>query len=162
MDELLELLEENGRASVDELAATLEMDEDEVIEKIRDYEENGVIKGYKTVINKNALREEQSTPVTSLIEVNITPQPDTGFDEIAREIYDHPEVKSCYLCSGDYDLLLRVEAENLNEVAEFVARELAPCQNVHETESHFLLKSYKEDGINFKSSTPDHRLTISP
>ncbi len=162
MDKLLELLEENGRAPIDELAAALELSEEEVVNKIKEYEEQGIIKGYKTVINKQALKEKQPTTVTSLIEVNISPQPNTGFDEIAQEIYEHPEVKSCYLCSGDYDLLLRVEADSLNEVAEFVARELAPCQNVHKTESHFMLKPYKEDGINFEAPTSDHRLTISP
>ncbi len=161
MDKLLELLEENGRLPVKELAAALEMSEEEIREKIQDYEKNGVIKGYRAVINRRNLPEPPDS-VTGLIEVDIAPQPDTGFDEIAREIYDHPEVKACYLCSGDYDLLVRIEAENLNEIAEFVSRELAPLKNVHKTESHFMLKTYKEAGVNFEAPSQDRRLSISP
>ncbi len=161
MDRLLELLEDNGRMPLNELAGALEMSESEVAKKLEKFEREGVIKGYKTVIDRTKL-DDAPQSIIGLIEVNISPQPDTGFDQIAREIYDHPEVRSCYLCSGDYDLLVWVEASTLNEIAEFVARELAPLKNVHKTESHFMLKIYKEGGLYFEPPTSDHRLSISP
>ena len=161
MDKLLELLEANGRAQPEELAKSLECSVEEVEEKIEKYEQNGVIQGYRTIINREKI-QDSDVPVVGLIEVSISPQPDSGFDEIAREIYDHPEVTSCYLCSGDYDLLVRVEAGDLQRVAEFVSHQLAPNKNVHKTVSHFMLKTYKENGFRFDEPGADHRLSISP
>ncbi len=161
MDKLLELLEVNGRARPEELAKTLDRDVQEVKNQIEKYEKNGVIQGYRTIINREKI-QDADVPVVGLIEVSISPQPDSGFDEIAREIYDHPEVTSCYLCSGDYDLLVRVEAKDLQTVAEFVSHELAPNKNVHKTVSHFMLKTYKENGFRFDDPATDHRLSISP
>ena len=161
MDRLLKLLEKNARAKAEDLAANLDCSPEEIREKIKKYEEQGVIQGYKAIINQEKLPDEDF-PVVGLIEVSISPQPDSGFDDIACEIYDHPEVTACYLCSGAYDLLVRVEAEDLSRVAEFVSHVLAPNRNVHKTVSHFMLKTYKEDGVQFGNSGPDHRLTITP
>lgn len=160
MDKLLNLLEANGRARPEELAETLDREVSEVEERIREYEEQGVIQGYKAIINRQKLAKKD-VPVTALIEVRISPQPDTGFESIAESIYNHPEVEACYLCSGDYDLLVRVRGNDLQEIAEFVATELAPREFIQGTVSHFLLKTYKEDGVLFNGSGPDHRMTIS-
>lgn len=160
MDELLKLLEEHGRAEPEELANRLNASPDEIRRQIKEYEEQGVIQGYKAIINYEELPEHE-TPVVGLIELQVSPQPDTGFDSVAREVYAHPEVRACYLCSGDYDLLVKVQGDDLREVAEFVARELAPNPNIQGTVSHFLLKAYKDDGIRFDESTPDQRLSIS-
>ncbi len=161
MDKLLKLLENNGRARPEDLAANLQCSAEEVEKMIREYEEKGIILGYKAVINPEKAGREDF-PVIGLIEVSISPEPDSGFDEIAREIYNHPEVTACHLCSGAYDLLVRVEAEDLSRVAEFVGNVLAPNRNVHKTVSHFMLKTYKTDGFQFDSGGPDHRLNITP
>lgn len=160
MDKLLQLLETNGRASYDELAEALDSTPEDVRERIEEYEEQGVIRGYKAVVNREKL-EQKETPVNALIEVTISPQPDTGFEAIAEEISNHPEVHSCYLCSGDYDLLVRIQAEDLQDVAEFVETELAPRAYIQGTVSHFLLRTYKEDGQVFDGDTNDHRKSIS-
>lgn len=160
MEKLLKLLETNGRAHPKELAKQVDMSKKEVEEKIEEFEKKGIIRGYKAVINRDKL-EQKETPVNALIEVTISPQPDTGFESIADEISSQPEVHSCYLCSGDYDLLVRVQADDLQEVAEFVETELAPRSYIQGTVSHFLLRTYKEDGLNFDGTSSDHRRSIS-
>lgn len=160
MDKLLKLLRNNGRATPDELAETLDRSVDEVKQQIREYEEQGVIKGYRTVINREELPEDE-VPVTALVELTISPEPDSGFESVAHDIARHPRVRSCYLCSGDYDLLVRIESDDMREVSDFVANELAPNRNIQGTVSHFLLKSYKEDDVVLDDSMPDHRLSIS-
>ena len=97
----------------------------------------------------------------ALIEVSVTPQKDVGFDSIAERIYSFPEVTSCYLVSGTYDLLLVVEGNNIQTVANFVASKLSPLDNVRGTATHFLLKKYKEDGQVLKKKTEGKRLAIS-
>jgi DNA-binding Lrp family transcriptional regulator len=99
--------------------------------------------------------------VRALIEVSITPQKDVGFDNIAQRIYAFPEVKSCYLVSGGYDLLVVVEGNNIQMVAEFVAAKLSSMANVRQTATHFLLKKYKEEGQILKQPKHEKRQNIS-
>ncbi len=102
-----------------------------------------------------------SSIVRALIEVSITPQKDVGFDNIARRIYEFPEVRSCYLVSGGYDLLVVVEGHNIQTVADFVAAKLSSMPNVRQTATHFLLKKYKEEGQILKHTKDEKRQNIS-
>lgn len=160
MDEILEILEKEGRASVEDIAKMLKKKPDAVKQAIKRYEKEGIILKYKAVINKE-LAKDADAEVRALIEVNITPQKDVGFDKIAERIYSFPEVSSCYLISGTYDLLLIVEGKDLHTVARFVAEKLAPLENVRGTATHFLLKKYKEDGIILKHREENKRIAIS-
>ena len=160
MDEILEILEKDARVSAEEIAKMLGKKPAEVKAKIKKYEKDGVILRYKTLIDRSLAHDEECT-VRALIEVNITPQKDAGFDKIAERIYSFPEVSSCYLISGTYDLLLIVEGKDLHTVARFVAEKLAPLENIRGTATHFLLKKYKEDGVILKHREEDKRIPIS-
>jgi DNA-binding Lrp family transcriptional regulator len=160
MDEILEILEKNGRASVEDIAKMLKKKPQIIKKAIDKYEKEGAILKYKAVVNKELIKDVDSE-VRALIEVNITPQKDLGFDKIAQRIYSFPEVSSCYLISGTYDLLLIVEGKDLHTVARFVAEKLAPLENVKGTTTHFLLKKYKEDGVILKHREENKRIAIS-
>jgi len=99
--------------------------------------------------------------VRALIEVNLLPQKDVGFDKVAQRIYSFPEVSSCYLVSGTYDLLLIVKGRDIHTVSRFVAEKLSPMENVRGVVTHFMLKKYKEDGIMLKQKEEDRRIAIS-
>ncbi|MCM8800130.1 MAG: Lrp/AsnC family transcriptional regulator [Candidatus Omnitrophica bacterium] len=160
MDEILEILEKDARITAEEISKMTGRDVSEVKRLIKRYENQGIILKYKTVINKELLRED-TKEVRALIEVNVTPQKDLGFDKIAERIYSFSEVVSCYLVSGTYDLLLVVEGKDLHTVSNFVAEKLAPMENVRGTVTHFLLKKYKEDGIILKHKEENKRIAIS-
>jgi DNA-binding Lrp family transcriptional regulator len=160
MDEILEILEKNARVSPEEIARMLKKSASSVKNAIKKFEKQGIILGYKAVINKELVREDDSE-VRAIIEVRVTPQKDVGFDKIAQRIYSFPEVKSCYLLSGTYDLLLVVEGKNIHTVSNFVAEKLAPLENVRGTTTHFLLKKYKEDGMVLKAKEENKRIAIS-
>ena len=160
MDEILEILQKDARITPEEIARMLRKKTQVVKQAIKKYEKEGVILKYKAVINKELVKEE-SSEVRALIEVNITPQKDVGFDKIAERIYSFPEVTSCYLISGTYDLLIIVEGKDLPTVARFVAEKLAPLEHVKGTTTHFLLKKYKEDGIILKYREESKRIAIS-
>jgi len=159
MDEILEILESNSRVSVKDLAKLTKKPTKDIEKAIKKYEKNGVIVKYKAVINKEKLKEKNS--VVALIEVNITPQKDVGFDHVAERIYRFPEVKNCYLLSGTYDLLLMVEGKDINTVSSFVSEKLAPLSSVKGTVSHFMLKKYKEDGVILVKEGKNKRLAIT-
>lgn len=160
MDEILEMLEKDARLSAEEIARMVRKKAKEVKERIKKYEQQGVILKYKAVVNKDLIRDEDSS-VRALIEVNIVPQKDAGFDKIAERIYSFPEVSSCYLISGTYDLLVVVEGKNIHTVSNFVAEKLACLENVRGTATHFLLKKYKEDGVVLKQRQENKRVNIS-
>ena len=160
MDEILEILANDARISPAEIAKLSGKSVSAVKNAIQKYEKSGVIVKYKTVINQD-LAQDTNIVVRALIEVNITPQKDVGFDYVAERIYSFPEVTSCYLVSGTYDLLIVVEGENIQTVANFVASKLSPMENVRGTTTHFLLKKYKEDGQILKKANQRKRLNIS-
>ena len=160
MDEILEILEKDARLNPEEIAKMTKRDAGKVKQAIRKYEKEGVILKYKAVINKELIREEDSD-VRALIEVNILPQKDLGFDKIAERIYSFPEVTSCYLISGTYDLLVVVEGKNMRTVSNFVAEKLSCLENVRGTATHFLLRKYKEDGVILKHREENKRIAIS-
>ncbi len=160
MDEILEILEKDARTTAEEIAKMLKKKPQEIKKAMAKYEKEGVILKYKAVINKDLIKDEDSS-VRAIIEVNIAPQKDFGFDKIAERIYSFPEVTSCYLLSGTYDLLLVVEGRNIHTVSNFVAEKLACLEHVRGTATHFLLKKYKEDGVILKHREENKRIAIS-
>lgn len=158
MDKLLNLIEKNPRLSNKEIAVMLGIDEKEVEEKIRLYEDTGVIKGYRAMIDKD---KAQAQTVTALIEIKVHPKFEHGFDEVAQQISSLEEVESVYLMSGGFDLCCMVTDKSFQEVALFVASRLAPMESVMSTATHFILKKYKEQGILFSGPVKDDRGNIS-
>jgi len=160
MDEILEILSGDARISAGEIAKLTGKSADSVAKSIKKYEKSGAIVKYKTVINHDLVRESNSF-VRALIEVSVSPQKGVGFDYIAERIYNFPEVNSCYLVSGAYDLLIVVEGENIQTVSNFIASKLSPMEHVRGTSTHFLLQKYKEDGQILKKKDRGKRLNIS-
>ncbi|MDB5055365.1 MAG: AsnC family transcriptional regulator [Bacilli bacterium] len=156
---ILDLLKEDARRSAELIAIMLGVDRAAVETAIAELEADKVIVKYATVVNWSKVDEDK---VTALIEVQITPERGRGFDAIAERIYLYPEVKSVYLMSGAYDLLVEIEGSTLKQVASFVSNKLSSIDRVLSTKTHFILKKYKQDGVIFEDHEDDQRLLISP
>ena len=141
MDELLMMLERDSRLDAKQLATALGREEVDVRAAIDNYERNGTILKYTTVINKENLNEEH---VTALIEVKIAPQLGDGYDRIAQRIYQYEEVDSLYLMTGSYDLLVSMTVGTMKDAAAFVYNHLAAIEGVSSTSTRFIMKKYKE------------------
>lgn len=159
MDEILEILEANARISLEDLQKITQKSKKELNQTIKTYEKKGIIVKYKAVINHQKIKNDSR--VVALIEVKVAPQKDVGFDLIAERIYRFPEVKSCYLLSGTYDLLLVLEGKDIHTVSSFVSEKLSPLSQVKGTITHFLLKKYKEDGVILVKGEKNRRLPIT-
>ena len=157
MEEILEILEKNSKATAAQIAVMLGKPVEEVEATIKKYEADNVIVGYSTLINWDKTEREK---VTALIEVKVTPQRGLGFDKIADRIYKYPEVTACYLMSGGFDLTVIIEGKTMKEVALFVSEKLAPLESVLSTSTHFVLKKYKDKGIIFEEKQTDRREPI--
>lgn len=156
--QLLHLLQEDCRLPLEKLAVMTGSTVETAATVIDDMERNGIILRYAPVINWDKTDRER---VEAMIEVRVTPQRDQGFDAIAERIYRFDEVKSVYLMSGAYDLLLLVEAHTLKELAFFVSTKLSTLETVTGTATHFVLKRYKSDGVIFEGNDGDKRLVVT-
>ena len=159
MDPLLQLLKDNASLKPAQLAAMLGISEAEIAAKVKQYEQEQVILGYRTILNEEKLSSEK---VRAVIEVKITPERGGGFDRLAERIAKYSEVQSCYLMSGTYDLMVLLEGSSLREVATFVSEKLATIQGVLSTSTHFILKPYKQQGVLIHQETTEGRLAITP
>jgi len=159
MREILKIMEEDSRLSVEEIASMIGKSADEVKAAVEEYERKGIIRCYKTVIDWEKVGEE---PVIAFIDVKVSPERGVGFDDIAERIYRFPEVRAVYLVSGLHDLRVQVSGKSMKEVAFFVAEKLATIDRVQSTNTNFLLKRYKEDGVIFEVPEGDRRIAITP
>ena len=154
MDTILTLLENNATLTPEQLAVMCNKEVGDIKKLISAYEKDGVIVGYKTLIDWDKTDREY---VSALIEVKITPQMDRGFDRVAEKIYNYPEVKAVYLMSGSYDLSVLIEGRTMKEVAFFVSQKLAPIEAVISTATHFVLHKYKDTGVLYDTTNIDER-----
>ena len=159
MDELLKILGANALESRANIARMLNVPAADVDARIAAYEKQGVIRGYQAILDEDKLDLDT---VTAVIEVKVAPQREGGFNTIADRISKFPEVRSAYLMSGAYDLLLFVEGKNLRQVATFVSEKLSPLDGVLSTSTHFMLKTYKRFGVLMHQETSDERLSVAP
>jgi len=159
LHQILTILEPDARVPAAEIARMIGKNEGQVCAAIADLEERGVIRCYKTVVDWERVGVEK---VLAIVDVKVSPARNVGFDDVAERIYRFPEVRSVYLVSGEYDLRVMIEGDNIKEVAFFVSDRLASLDRVLATATHFLLKRYKIDGVPFVDADTDSRLEVTP
>ncbi|RGH38093.1 Lrp/AsnC family transcriptional regulator [Ruminococcus sp. AM43-6] len=159
MDQLIKLLKNNARITNSELAVLLDKTEEQVAADIAKLEADGVIKGYSAIVDESAY---DANSVFALIELKVTPQSQSGFDEIANQIASYEQVESVRLMSGAYDIIVAVNGANIRDISQFVSQRLATIDAVQSTATHFVLKVYKDNGIMISSDDKDERGLISP
>ena len=155
---LLKLINQDSRTGTADLATMLGITEDEVRAEIAEMERDGLIRGYKAVIDWDRL---DSTYVSAIIELKVTPKAGLGFEDVAAKVMRYPEVESVYLMSGVYDLNVVVKGKTFQEVAKFVAKELSTIESVTSTATHFVLRRYKELDVALLGSGKDERGSYS-
>ena len=154
---LLALIEHNAKLSVEEISEELGVSVNEVVSKIAELESKKVICGYDTIINWGKVTEEKCN---ALIEVKVTPQRGTGFDRIAERISRFDEVDSVYLMSGTYDFMVIINGRSMKEVSSFVFEKISTIDFIQATTTHFVLKKYKDHGIQMSDKPSNKRTNI--
>ncbi len=157
LNQMLKLMETNGRITCAQLASMLGCSEAEVADTVGTLEKNKTIIGYTTIVDWDKTDREV---VSALIEVKVVPQRGEGFDRVASRIYQYKEVDSVYLMSGGFDLMVLIEGKTLKEVALFVAQKLAIMESVSATATHFVLKKYKDKGVIFTDEPGEDKRTM--
>lgn len=159
MDEILKALVADARLDAASLAHRLGLPEADVAARVAEYEAAGIIRGYQAILDEDKLADGR---VTAVIEVKLIAEGKGGFNRTAERIARFPEVSSLYLMSGDYDLMVFVVGNTLQEVALFVSEKLSTIPGVTGTATHFMLKTYKHRGVLMHQEDAHERLKVSP
>ena len=122
-------------------------------------EAEGVVRGYQAVVDWDPPTTKH---VRALVELNVTLDRETGYDEIAGRIAKFPAVESLRLVSGDYDFALEVEGDSLREVSKFITEKVAPVPEITQTVTHYIMETYKDRGLEMGDGHDDGRLSFSP
>ena len=154
MEQMLKLLEENGRLSAEELAVLLGITTEEVARRMDEYRSEGLVRGYKALVD---WEKAGFNHVQAIIELRVTPKKSRGFDEIATTIARFDEVAGVFLMSGGYDLQVVIRGKSFQEIALFVAKRLSSMDDVLSTATHFVLRTYKKDGVIYADEEKDER-----
>lgn len=155
---LLQLLEENCRTPINELAVLAEVSEQDIKDRIRRLEATGAVRRYGAVVDWERAGDGN---VTAVIELKVSPERDFGYDRIAERITRFPQVRSLRLMTGVYDLQLLVTGPSMHEIARFVSEQIAPMDRIRETATHIIMKTYKENGTTFAEREEVERLPYS-
>ena len=158
-DEVVELLRENARYSVEDIARQTDSDPSEIEAIIDDLEDEGVIVGYRAVVDRDKLDGET---IRAVVELNVTLDRETSYDDVAERIAKFPNVEALHLVSGDFDFKMEVEGDSMSEVSNFISNKVAPVPEITQTVTHYVMTTYKEQGIEFGDGSDDDRLSVSP
>ncbi len=158
-EQILRLLENDSRLTAGDIAAALGVSEEAAAAEIARMEAESLICGYHTLIN---WEKAGTGDVTALVELRVTPQGGDGYNTIAREICEYPQVETLYLMSGAYDFLVTVKGGSLREISLFISDKLASISEVQSTTTHFILTKYKELGVSMTMKKVDGRMVITP
>ena len=157
--QLIKLLSENARYSLDQLADMTGVEKDNVKKAVESLEKDGIIVKYSAIINTENM-SDADRKVQALIEVKVAPQKLKGFDSYAEEIYSFEEVQSLYLMSGGFDLAVFVEGKAITDIAKFVSEKLSIIDGITSVQTHFILKKYKIEGQVTKQSEDNRRQIV--
>jgi len=158
-EEVLGCLRENARYSVEDIARQTDADAADVEAAIGELEDDGVVRGYRAVVDPSRLDDET---VRAAVELNVTLDRETSYDDVAERIAKFPLVESLHLVSGDYDLMMEVEGDSMTEVSRFISDKVAPVPEITQTVTHYVMDTYKEQGFELGDDGDDDRLSISP
>lgn len=154
MEKILQIIETQPWLTPAQIAAMLDMTEQEVADTIEQCKKDGIIKGYRALIDWDKV---STNHVKALIELRVSPKKGRGFEEIAQTVASMEEVEAVTLISGGYDLLVEIKAKSFQEIAMLVAKRLSPLDDVNGTKTHFVLRPYKVGGVAFVQEDKDER-----
>lgn len=136
---LLDALQENGRLAVTDLAERVGLTASPCLRRLKNLEQNGVIRGYAALVDQDKV----GLPVSVFVSVKLEMQREEALEAFERAVRDCPEVVECYLMTGPRDYLLRVVARDLSAYERFLKETLTRVDGVASIESSFALAQVK-------------------
>ncbi|MDI9364881.1 MAG: Lrp/AsnC family transcriptional regulator [Flavobacterium sp.] len=140
---ILRLLQQNAKATVKEIADTVHLSTTPVHERIKRMEQNGVIKQYATLVDHSRVKKG----LMVICYVSLKQHDKTAGTEFIQMINAMPEVIECYNISGEFDFMLKVVAENMDDYYHFHVNKLSETGNLGHVQSVFVMGVIKQTHV---------------
>jgi DNA-binding Lrp family transcriptional regulator len=140
---ILRLLQQNAKATVKEIADAVHLSTTPVHERIKRMEQNGVIKQYATLVNHSKVKKG----LMVICYVSLKQHDKTAGTEFIKMINAMPEVIECYNISGEFDFMLKVVAENMDDYYHFHVNKLSETGNLGHVQSVFVMGVIKQTHV---------------
>ncbi len=137
---ILRLLQQNARMTVKEIAEEVHLSTTPVHERMKRLERSGVIKQYTTVIDASQIRKSLKV----IVYVSLNAHSKTAGAKFIKHINELDEVIECYNISGEFDFMLKVVAENMDDYYNFHVNKLSQSENIGNVQSVFVMGVLKE------------------
>lgn len=143
--EILKLIQGNCKLSTKQIASKIGSPITTIYARIKRMEELGVIKGYNTVLDAKSLGKKATAFILASVAYTV-PKLDgvTSQRKIAEEISKFPEVQEVHIISGDWDLIIKVRAEDTEAMGHFVVDKLRTVLGIEKTLTCMVFETVKE------------------
>nr|WP_175400921.1 leucine-responsive transcriptional regulator Lrp [Terasakiispira papahanaumokuakeensis] len=155
---ILQGLQENARISYVDLANQVGLSTTPCLERVKRLERNGVIKGYKAILNPKYLRAN----LLVFVEISLETQSPSVFDEFRRAVAKLPQIQECHLVSGQFDYILKCRIPEMSAYRQLLGDVVLTLPGVKESKSYVVMEEVKEDSAIYVpelAEFEDHRLT---
>ena len=136
---LLNALQENSRLTSIELSQVVHLSPTQCQRRLKKLEESGVISSYSAILN----REKVGFEIIAIINVSLGKHTHFPGEDFKTLVNAHPEVLECWTMIGEHDFMLKVVAKNLNDLTNFLMKELLDMPIVANIRSNILLQQIK-------------------
>ena len=140
---LLAILQEDSKTNIKEVASQLNLTKTPIYERIKRYDQEGIIKKYVGVLDTTKL----DTAMVVFCSVSLESQKLDALESFDKAIANIPEVVECYLMGGTNDFLLKVVVKDLQAYHTFSSGKLAALPNVSQIKSTFVLNEVKRSTV---------------
>lgn len=136
---LLKLLQEDSKRTTKELSLKLNLSVTAVYERIKKLEREGVISNYVVLLNRNKIKKG----FVVFCHLQLMQHTKEFISQFEKEVVQLNEVLECFHVSGDYDYILKICVENMEEYREFMVTKLTSLQHIGSTHSTFMIGEVK-------------------
>ena len=140
---ILRLLQANARVTVKEIADKVGLSTTPVHERIKRLEEDGVITQYATLVNPHKVKKG----LTVICYVSLKQHNKNAGARFIKSILEMHEVIECYNISGEFDFMLKVVAENMDDYYNFHVNKLSQAENIGQVQSVFIMGVVKQTHV---------------
>ncbi len=138
---IMDELQANGRLSIVELANRVNLTKTPCAERVRRLERNGVVTGYRAVLDPRSVGVAHVT----IVQISLAQSSDNSLQEFNAAVREIPEVQSCMMIAGHFDYLLKVHTRDIAHFREVLGERISQLPNVQQTHSFAVMEVVKQD-----------------
>jgi len=140
---ILKLLQQNAKITVKEIAEQVHLSASPVHERIKRMEANGVIKQYATLVDRSKIGKG----LMVICYVSLKQHSKTAGTKFIKQVNELNEIVECYNISGEFDFMLKVVAESMDDYYHFHVNKLSQGENIGQVQSVFVMGVIKETHV---------------